>query len=475
MSLTQTGFERPRLLEIKSEYDALFASVLGPVNTNADSVVGQIIGIFSAALDDAYEVLQHTYDSMYPYSAEGTSLDGAVSFVGLERLAAAPTTVIAMCYGAESTLIPAGAIARSADNRQYVSDTDVVLSRSAAGDVVITPTTVTSLATYQVIAGGVSVVYTADADATAAEICSGLAALFDANNFTATASNGTLRLRSADGYSAFTLTVDSKMEITTLGTPVSFTAVELGAYALPVGALNALDTTVYGWDEIGNLIEGTTGRFVESDEELRVRHAASVRATGAATVKAIRARMLAEVQSIAYCAVYENRTNAIDEYNMPPHSVEVVVSGGTDQDVASKLYEVKPAGIETYGNTDIVVYDDNGDGQIINFSRQTDKYAWVQVSVNTLNAEEVLTVEVVQAIKDAVLLYGQSLGVGNDIITQRFYGPIYAATSGIGSIAVEAALTNLISDTPFFSTSNVPVARAELAVFDEARITVVGV
>ena len=50
MSLTQTRFERPRLLEIKSEYDALFASVLGSVNTNADSVVGQIIGIFSAAL-----------------------------------------------------------------------------------------------------------------------------------------------------------------------------------------------------------------------------------------------------------------------------------------------------------------------------------------------------------------------------------------------------------------------------------------
>ena len=475
MSLTETGFDRPRLLEIKSEYDALFASVLGPVNTNADSVVGQIIGIFSAALDDAYEVLQHTYDSMYPHSAEGTSLDGAVSFVGLERLAAAPTTVIAMCYGAESTLIPAGAIARSADNRQYASDADTVISRSAAGDVVITPTTVARLATYQVIAGGVSVVYTSDADATAAEICSGLAALFDANDFTATASDGTLRLRSADGYSAFTLTVDSKMEITTLGTPVSFTAVELGAYALPIGALNTLDTTVYGWDAIGNLIEGATGRFVESDEELRVRHAASVRATGAATVKAIRARMLAEVQSIAYCAVYENRTNVIDEYNMPPHSVEVVVSGGTDKDVASKLYEVKPAGIETYGNTDIVVYDDNGDGQIVNFSRSTDKLAWIRVSVNTLNAEEVLTVKVVQAIKDAVLLYGQSLGVGNDIITQRFYGPIYAATSGIGSITVGAAITNTIGGTPSYSTNNIALGRAELALFDKSRITVVGV
>ena len=475
MSLTETGFDRPRLLEIKSEYDALFASVLGPVNTNADSVVGQIIGIFSAALDDAYEVLQHTYDSMYPHSAEGTSLDGAVSFVGLERLAAAPTTVIAMCYGAESTLIPAGAIARSADNRQYASDADTVISRSAAGDVVITPTTVARLATYQVIAGGVSVVYTSDADATAAEICSGLAALFDANDFTATASDGTLRLRSADGYSKFTLTVDSKMVITTLGTPVSFTAVELGAYALPIGALNTLDTTVYGCDSIGNLVEGATGRFVESDEELRVRHAASVRATGAATVKAIRARMLAEVQSIAYCAVYENRTNAVDEYNMPPHSVEVVVSGGTDKDVASKLYEVKPAGIETYGNTDIVVYDDNGDGQIVNFSRSTDKFAWIRVSVNVLNAEEVLTVEVVQAIKDAVIAYSASINVGSDIITQRFYGPIYAATSGIGSITVEAAITNTIGGKPSYSTNNIALGRAELALFDKSRITVVGV
>ena len=160
---------------------------------------------------------------------------------------------------------------------------------------------------------------------------------------------------------------------------------------------------------------------------------------------------------------------------MPPHSVEVVVSGGTDQDVASKLYEVKPAGIETYGNMDIVVYDDNGDGQIINFSRPSDKYAWVRVSVNTLNAEEVLTVEIVQAIKDAVLAYGQSLGVGNDIITQRFYGPIYDATSGIGSITVEAALTTTAGETPAYSTANVSVARAELALFDESRITVVGV
>ena len=475
MSLTEQGFERPRLTEIKQDYDQRFTDALGPVNTNADAVVGQIIGIFAAALDDAYEALQNTYDSMYPSSAEGTSLDGAVSFVGLERLAAAPTTVVAMCYGTEGMLIPAGALARSLDNRQYVTTADTVISRSSSGDVLIEPNTVSNLANYQVIANGVSVVYTSDASATADEIAVGLAALFDTNVFLATASNGVLRLRAADQYSDFTLTVDSKLTITKLGTPVVFTGLELGAYSLPVAALTRIDSSILGWDEINNLVEGATGRFTETDEELRERHANSVRVTGAATVQAIRSRILAEVESVTYCAIYENRTNALDAFSLPAHSFEAVINGGLNQAVADKLFQVKPAGIETHGNTNIQVLDENGDVQVCKFSRPDDKFAWLRISVNTLTPEEVLTSEVVQAIKTAVMEYSATIGIGEDIITQRFYGPIYAATSGIGSITVEAALTNLINDTPSFSTSNVPVARTELAVFDEARITVVGV
>lgn len=475
MSLTEQGFERPRLTEIKSDYDRRFTDALGPVNTNADSVVGQIIGIFAAALDDAYEALQNVYDSMYPYSAEGTSLDGAVSFVGLKRLAAAPTTVVAMCYGTESTLIPAGALARSIDNRQYVTTADTMISRSSSGDVLIEPNVVANSTAYQVIANGTSVTYTSDASATADEITAGLAALFDANVFLATSSSGVLRLRAKDQYSDFTLTVSSNLSITKLGTPVVFTALELGAYALPANSLTKIDSSILGWDEVNNLVAGATGRFVETDEELRERHANSIRVTGAATAQAIRSRILAEVDSVSHCFIHENRTASTDEFGLPAHSFEAVIDGGLDQAVADKLFEVKPAGIETYGNTSIQVLDENGDVQVCKFSRPVNKFAWLRISVNALNPEEVLTSDVVQAIKTAVMEHSATIGIGEDIITQRFYGPIYAATSGIGSITVEAALTNLISDTPFFSTSNVPVARAELAVFDEARITVVGV
>lgn len=475
MSLTEQGFDRPRLNDIKTDYDQRFTDALGPVNTNADAVVGQIIGIFAAALDDAYETLQNTYDSMYPFSAEGTSLDGAVSFVGLERLAAAPTTVVAMCYGTEGTLIPIGALARSIDNRQYATSVDTVIGRGSSGDVTIEVQTLQNSAAYQVIAGGVSVTYNSDSSATAIEIAAGLAALFDPTKFLATASGGVLRLRAADQYSDFPLTVDSKLKITKLGTPVVFTAVETGAYALPANSLTRMDSSIAGWDEVNNLVAGATGRFVETDEELRIRHQNSVRVTGAATVQAIRSRLLAEVDSVTYVAIYENRTNVTDAFNLPPHSFEAVVSGGLDQAVANKLFEVKPAGIKTYGNTVLEVLDENGDEQVCKFSRPSNKYSWIKVTVNSLNSEEALPTEVVQSIIGAVLEYGSSLSIGDNIITQRFYGPIYDATSGIGSITVEAALTNLPGDTPSYTASNVAVARAELALFDSSRITVVGV
>lgn len=475
MTLTATGFDRKRLIEIKQEYDAKFIEALGPVNTAPDSVTGQVIGIMSAAMDDLWEALQDNYDSMYPFSAEGTSLDGAVAFIGMERIGASATTVTAMCYGSESTLIPSGSLSRSIDNTQYITTADSVLSRSNVGDIEIQIDSVVNSGNYQVIAGGVSVVYTADLATSANEIAAGLAALFDDEVFLASASNGVLRIRSIDLVSDFTITFDSKMSIAKLGCPVVFTALELGANVLPAQALNRIDTSIFGWDEVLNLVQGSTGRNVETDEELRIRHLSLKSVAGSATVNAIQSRLVQEVASISSASVYENRNNEINSFSMPPHSIECVVVGGSNQEIANKIYEVKPAGIETYGNITQEITDQNGDLQIVKFSRSVGKFGWVRVSVNTLYTEEPLTSAITDAIKNAVLAYGGTIGIGEDIIIQRFYGPIYAATSGLGSITVEVALTAGELDTPSYSTANIPVARTESVVFDNLRVFVVGV
>ncbi len=475
MSLTNSGYIRPRLNEIKAEYDQKFTDAFGSINTNADSVIGEIIAIFSAALDEIYELAEDTYNSMYPFSAEGTSLDGAVALVGLTRLGATPTRSIAACYGAESTLIPAGSFVRSQDGRIYTSLSDSIISRARALDVLVKPLVIANNTAYQIILNGVGYTYTSDASATAQEIVSGLKALINPVLYVATDANAILGITSINKTDEYTLTVGSNLEIDKLSSPVLFEAIDLGAYVLPVGALSIIDTPVVGWDSIKNLAPGVTGRFVETDEELRIRHANNIQVTGAATVKAIRARILAEVDSVSYVAVYENRSDTTDIFGLPPHSFETVVIGGLDFDIASKIFEVKPAGIETYGNTSVTVKDENGDGQIMRFSRSQTRYAWVRVTVTQLYPEEALSTQIVTAITNAVIAYGNDLNIGEDIITQRIFGYIFDATTGLGAMTIEAALTNAPGDTPSYSTANIPIGRATIADFSATRIVVIGV
>lgn len=472
MSLTENGFERPRLPEIKTTYDGLFTDALGPLNTNPDAVIGQIIGIFSAALDDANEALQDVYDSMYPATATGTSLDGAVSYVGLSRLPATETIVTAAAYGTEGTVIPAGSAARTS-TMLYISTADVVISRASALDVEIEVGTLTNSASYQIVAGGVSVTYVSDASATATEILNGLAALFP-DQFIASVTNDVLRLRSTDGVTPFALTVDTKLTITRRSSPVVFRAETTGADVVPVGALTAIESAIAGWDELYNLAAGDTGRDVESDVDLRARHAEAINSVGSATVEAIRSRVLSNVDGVTSCRIYENRTS-LPVDGIPAHAFESIIQGGNSQDIAEELWLRKPAGIETHGNVSVDITDSNGDSQAVKFSRPVTVYGWARVTVNALNTEESLPDTAVAGIKQAVVDYASAnFGIGDDIITQRFYGAIYTAVSGIGQITVETDVTALDTDSPTYSTANITISRVELPVFAIDRVTVVG-
>jgi uncharacterized phage protein gp47/JayE len=333
-------------------------------------------------------------------------------------------------------------------------------------------TTVTNSTAYQVIAGGTSFTYTSDHSATADEIAAGLAALLNAGAFTAVATLHKLRVYPDDKQTAYTLTIDAKLTITKLSSPVQFTAIALGANACPAGSLTTIDTPTLGWDTLDNLAAGSIGRAVETDAELRTRHLSGARATGSATVKAIRARLVSEVPEITSAFIYENRSQFPAD-GMPAHSIECVVVGGADQTVRNKIYELKPAGIETHGSITGTVTDDNGDSQTVLFSRPSSQYAWVRVTVNSLYPEEPYPATAATSIRDAVLAHAATIAVGEDIITQRFYGPIYSSTTGIGQITVEVAVTALSGDTPTYSTANIAIGRAAIALFDATRVTIV--
>lgn len=469
MALTATGLERPRLADLKTQLDESVTSALGPVNTSPDAVLGQLNGINAAALDDCYEMLDDVYNSAYPATAEGINLDRAVSLLGVVRIPAAPVVVTAAVYGDEGSIVPANAVTHA--DVQYFNTSDVVITASRVIDVRVEVLTLTDLTVYSITLNGVVYSVNSGVGATDSSILTALSALM--TGYVRVLADDVLRISASDGQTPFSYAKSANLTTVQMGSPAIFVSIVNGSRELPIGALADIDTPVFGWTGISNLIPGAGSRDVESDEALRLRHSTVSRVAGSATVTAIRSRLLQEVSGVTMVNVFENRSHLFVG-PVPPHSFEAIVRGGSDQAVARNIWENKPAGIETYGNISIEVTDDNGDLQPINFSRPAAVYVWIRVTVTQLYPEEQLPIATAQAIKDAVLATGNALEVGEDVINQRFIGPIYMNTTGLGMITVESAVTSTEGGTPVYSTTNKPIARNELPAFSMDRITVVG-
>ncbi|WP_347253233.1 hypothetical protein [Leminorella grimontii] len=472
MALTKEGYAVKRLAELKKEYDRLLINRFGPINTQPDSVIGQLEGIWAEALANIYEQAQDTYHAMYPFSAEGVSLDGAVSYVGITRFAATATWTIAAVYGRESTLLKSGAQASDGVQR-YQSVLDAVISRANAIDTLI-DMTVQNGADYVLNVNGTLISYVSGPNATLEEIATGLGEQLNPEAIRYEVKDKSFRVFAADGVTPFALSVGERMQFSRIGSPARFVAMNEGRKVLPQGALREIVTPRSGWDEVCNLIEGVTGRERESDTELRTRFEQSRQSLGSATVKAIRARLIQDVSGVSEVRIFENRTNQTSEDGIPPHAFEALVVGGSDQSVADALWKHKPAGIETYGANSMLVKDENGDGQRICFSRAAQKYAWIRVRVTGLYDEEALPQDVISTIKRSVMSYGETLSIGEDIILQRMLGPIYANTTGLSQITIEAAVTESPDASPDYGSDNIAIDKRSTAVFDAARLEVIG-
>lgn len=251
-------------------------------------------------------------------------------------------------------------------------------------------------------------------------------------------------------------------------------ALETGAVLALAGTLVNIDTPVSGWNGVNNPVDGETGRPVESDPALRLRRLQSLSVTGAGTVEAIRARLLQQVEDVTAVTIIENRTDVEDAEGRPPHSFEAVVSGGIDQDVADLLWEVKPAGIETTGEISVNVDDSQGDIQLISFSRPVQVFIWVRVTL-TPNGVGTFPDDPTDATQNAIVEYGETLGVGDNVIFQALFGPVYQAVPGIESLTIEVATGDAETppDSGDFQPANIGIASNEIALFLQDRVEVI--
>ena len=467
--ITDQGLVKPTLAECIQQIGDALESELGVVNREADSVTGQWIGVEAEANAVHFEALEYLWSSRFLSTATGYALDAIGQWLGIARLAQSATHVNAVIIGSESTTVPAGSLA-GFGNSQFKLDADAVISRSQLVQGTIRIADI-SPESFTIRINGQDYQYTKKDTDTLADVATGLVTLIQSTQiFTATSTGSSIEIRAVNLVEGYPVSVNTGLDFVAIGSPARFTATETGAIILPVGGLSTPISAVSGWTGVTNLVAGSTGSARESDGDYRRRLLNSKnRVSAVATADAIEARLLNEVEGVTFVHVIENDTMSEKE-GMPPKSIQVVVRGGLEQAIANAVWLYKGAGIETYGEIQLTAYDRHGKAHTVAFSRPKAIKLYVNVAVNLLDEEEALTSNVITAIKQGVLNYATTLSLGDDFITQRVYGYIYANTTGIGKMTVTVS-----TDGSNFSEGNISVAESAVIELVTDNIEVSGV
>lgn len=249
---------------------------------------------------------------------------------------------------------------------------------------------------------------------------------------------------------------------------LTMTAEDSGPIAAPTGSLTVIETPVIGLDSWTNEEDAELGTNQETDAELKLRRLQELQLAGAATIDAIRAAILA-LEGVVACVVFANNSAVVDVEGRPPHSVDIVVQGGDQDEIAETLLRTVAAGIETIG--DIVLYplDSQGFAQEKKFSRPTEVDIWLELEL-TINPSTFPANGSAQ-VEDAILAYAEQLQIGDDVI---IYGSSPALICAIDDIPGITDVVVKIGTAPApTNDDNIVIAPREIADFDSARITVV--
>jgi uncharacterized phage protein gp47/JayE len=475
-----------RLPDIKAEIEATLRSKLGnTINLLPQGLLGQLVGIFSEREALIWEIIQTVYDSQYPPTAEGVSLDLCVALTGHTRLDATKSIGELYCVGTATTVIPQGSIVSVVNAPDSKFETTVQSTIGPGVDCV------QEIEFSNVPNGGIfTLVYegetTVDLDHTtdAADLTAALNALIGLSGVGVTgdfAGGFVVTFAGADGeqpqpllaYGTNTLNqggVNTDITISET-TPGEFPHVEVPIQATVKGALEAnagtitvIETPIAGWDSCTNLTDVDVGRNVETDAELRLRREQTLSYPGSCTDDAIYAKLRA-IDEVDAVRVISNREMVPDGDGRPPKSFECIVKEGDDDEIAQTIWENCPSGIEMYGNQHIVVIDSQGFNQDVYFSRPVDVdiYLEIDLEVDALvfpdDGEDTITASILSYAR-------QTFSIGDDVITDWLYCPTNCVP-GILNI------TFRIGTAPGpLTDNNIPIASNELALFDSSRILI---
>lgn len=484
--LLSTGLVIDRYPEIKQILiDNIQERASGAFSFEEGEVLTHIIDILATEMAKYEEVLQLLYSSLDRDKATDERLDALLYLVGLERLSASKSAGSVLVTAGEGATIPSGSVLENPSSGARFLTTLAVLStvlscREAHYEV----SDVLNNTVYTISVNGTSYTHLSSGAATAESIVAGLISSISADpvaTYSASISYEPTRLvvTSNNGED---ISVESLQYLTPHSAQVlvPVEASEVGAIRGPAYAVSKAVTPIPSLISLYNPEDFGIGRLRETDAEFVLRAQRSLAVSGSSTYSAMLAAIL-NLDFVSTVLIEENETADTNALGLPPHSFEVIVSAPDTQEInetlATVIFEEKPLGIQTHGNTSVSILDSTGSMRNVKFSRPSEVVIAIRVTYS-LYSEEVPPEALDLAIRGAVVAYGETLISGKDVIPQRFIGGIYNNTEGVGAVTVEAQVLAATGDTPVpanWSTDKISILPSEYASFQDQDIYLVEV
>lgn len=251
---------------------------------------------------------------------------------------------------------------------------------------------------------------------------------------------------------------------------VTASSVNTGNIEASAGTLTEIETPITGVNSVTNNEDANVGSERETDIELRARRLRSLAISSQSTVDSLFS-VISNLDFVTQTTILENDTDVTDSNGLPPHSVQVIVVGGLDQDIGNAIWLNKPAGITSFGDQSVVILDSQDLPHTINFSRPDIVDIYVEVRLTKFsnypaNGDQLIK----QAIVDYCngdLVEGRGFGLGENVIFSELYTPI---NSIIGHQIDQLYID--VTPSPL-AQSNIVIGINQISNFTLANITVI--
>ncbi len=450
LGVTPTGFIGRTLLDLKAEIEAGWLSEFGAnVDLDPNQPDGQIIGIFSDRFAELWELAQAIYSAFDPDKAGGQAQDALCAITGSFRDGATHSTVTLTATGVPSTVLSSGREA------SVVGTGDRF--RTTAGAVI-----------------GATTAWPSNSDVTLAQRVTN-----DGNVYICIVAGHTTNALPPTGTGDDIVDHTAHWRFVGEGTgdiDVEAEAVETGPLSATSGTITTIETPVSGWQGVYNLLDALPGENIESNDHLRVKRESELAAPGSSTGPSIRATVL-KVPGVTSCVVFGTQTMLTDADGRPAKSVEAVVEGGVDADVAAAIFSRVADGIQPYGTTTVTVTDSQGIDWDVGFSRPAALNLWVRVDL--IIDPLTFPVDGVDQVKAAIVGDEPNYPIGKNGVASRISSRCFASwvdandeTHAPVPGVLDVTLCYIGLANPPVAATTVPAGPRERIQLDTSRVTV---